>query len=189
MNRPSDQEIETLVLGTMRSPGVVTLSGHDRTPKWDDQPAKGKTGASTTLNDPKPPGSFKASFYLADDSNPRDIDLDSPNDFDEWDKFQRLVESMTNGPKPFALPIYHPDLARNGFTEVTNGGVSGFVHDGKGGATVTVTFKEYKPAKPKPTAKPTAKPAGAIAGQSAKPDPNAAAKAELAGLLAQARAP
>lgn len=177
-----DLELSTIVLGTTRSPGVVTLSGHDRDKNWDVKKAKGKTGASMTLNgdDPIP---FTASFYLADDgSNPGE-----PTDFDQWDQFQRFIESTVSLPIPFALPIYHPDLARNRITEVTCAGVGGMIHDGLGGATVKVKFIEYKPPKKKAAASPSAKPSGATAGATTKPDPNAAAKAELAALLAQAK--
>ena len=70
--------------------------------------------------------------------------------------------------------------------------MGGLVHDGNGGATVTVKFIEYKPPKPKPAAVAKAKPGGgkaAAPGKPAKPDPNAAAKAELAQLTALARQP
>lgn len=174
-----------IVLGIAESPGVVTLSGHDRVKAWDIQAAKGQTGASSKLNG-DPIGKFKASFYLAD-----------AEDLERWERYQFLIEAMTNGPAPQALPIYHPDLARNHFTEVTNGGVGGLIHDGKGGATVVVDFLEYKPPKPKPSAKAKAKPGGKVASGGGefgpppppKPDPNADAKRELAELLTQARTP
>ncbi len=184
-----DEEFSKIILGTAFSPGVVTLSGHDRNQNWDIKAAKGQTGASTTLNG-APIGQFQASFYLAADS----LDDDGLDDFDRWDDFQRLIESTTAGPKPIALPIYHPDLARNNFTEVVNGGIGGMIHDGRGGATVQVKFLEYKPAKPKAAAKASAKPGGKAAigsngaGQQ-KPDPNAAAKRELAALVAEAKKP
>ena len=135
-----------------------------------------------------PIGQFTATFYLAE-FGPNGAPT---NDFENWEDFQRLIESMTNGPTPIALPIYHPDLARNKFAEVSSGGVGGLVHDGNGGATVTVKFIEYKPPKPKPAAVAKAKPGGgkaAAPGKPAKPDPNAAAKAELAQLTALARQP
>jgi hypothetical protein len=96
---------------------------------------------------------------------------------------------MTAGPKPFALPVYHPDMARDKITEVTNGGIGETTHDGKGGVSHFVDFLEFRPPKPKPAAKPGAKGAGKTAGKSAKPDPNAAAKAELRALVAEAKAP
>jgi hypothetical protein len=185
-----DEEYSVIWLGTARSPGIVKLAGHDRKKNWEIKAAKGQTGASSKLQG-DPIGQFTATFSLAADR----LDDDGLDDFDRWEDFQRLIESTTNGPTPVALPIYHPDLARNHFTEVVNGGIGGYVHDGQGGATITITFIEYKPPKPKPASKAKAKPAGKAASNAAgvnnppKPDPNAAAKAELAALLAVARAP
>lgn len=182
-----DDELSCIILGTTRSPGVVKLSGHDRIKQWDVKNAKGTTGASSALEG-DPIGKFDAVFTLAGD------DVDGVTDFDEWEDFQRLIESTTSGPTPVALPIYHPDLARNRYTEVTNGGIGGMIHDGKGGATVKVTFLEYKPPKPKPAAKATAKPgaSGAAAGPNTKPtkpDPNAERKRQLNALLDEADKP
>lgn len=180
--RPHDNSemYDVIVLGTMRSPGVVRLSGHDRNEKWDIKEAKGTTSATTTLNG-DPIGQFEATFYLADDGYDG-----GPSDFDRWEDFQRLVESTTNGPKPIALPIFHPDLARNRITDVVNGGVGGMVHDGKGGATVKVKFLEYRPPKPKPPKKPGS---GTGTRIQEKPDPNAEAKRQLAALFEQAKQP
>lgn len=175
---------DVITLGDRVSPGVVTLTGHDRNPDWDIKAAKGQTGASTSLNG-QPIGMFQASFYLADDE-----------EFQQWDEFQRHIESTTNGPKPVALPVYHPDLARNKFTEVVNGGISGVIHDRMGGMTVQVKFIEYKPPKPRPPQKAASKASGNTGKtdangnhQPAKPDPNAGAKQELAGLLEEAKKP
>ncbi len=180
-------DLDFLVLGQLHpSPGLLTLSGHDRVKNWDVQAAKGATGATSKLNG-DPIGRFKASFYLAHDR----FEDDGTNDFDNWEDFQRILESLVNGPAPIAVPIYHPDLARNKFTEVSVSSIGGLVHDGKGGATVVVEFIEYRPPKPKPAAGAAAKPGtgkGAGAG-AAKPDPNAKAKAELAALVAEARKP
>lgn len=195
MARPSeiDRELSSIVLGTTRSPGVVTLSGHDRNQDWDVKTAKGQVGASTALNG-RPIGQFSASFYLADDGT-----VGGENDFDAWDSFQRILESTYTGPKPTALPIYHPDLARNGFTEVVVASIGGMLHDGRGGATVIVKFLEYKPPKPAPAAKPQAKPAAQTQTYAntdegpryppPKPDPNAEAKKELEALQREASAP
>ncbi len=188
--RPTDddQAYGTILLGTTRSPGVCTVSGHDRNENWDVQKAKGSTGASSQLNG-RDIGTFKVSFYLVDDG------MADPgrSQFDRWDQFEKLVRSLTDGTKPVVLPIYHPFLARQGFTEVSNAGVGGMVEDGKGGATVTVTFIEYKPPKAKPAAKAQAKPAQTYAntdeGKRSPPDPNQAAKNELAGLVNEAKKP
>lgn len=187
-----DFELSKIVLGTTLSPGTVKLSGHDRKDKWDIKDAKAQDGASTSLQG-KPIGQFTATFYLADDGGPGE------NDFDAWDSFQRLIESTTNGPKPVALSIYHPDLARNGFTSVVKASISGMMHDGRGGATVVVEFIEYRPPKPKPAAKAQPKSSGqaqtyANTDEGTRqpppaPDPNAEAKRELASLVDQASAP
>lgn len=179
------EQYTSIVLGGVRSPGVVTLFGHDRREEWDIKKAKGQDGASCSLNG-KPISKFKASFYLLKDY------ASGVDDFVLWDEFQRLIETTTNGPKPVALPVYHPDLARLGFTEVVKGNVGGMMHDGKGGATVDVEFLEYKPAKPKPPKTASSKPGTTGAGGQygpPPPDPNAAAKAELAALLEQAQQP
>lgn len=183
----NDELFATHLLGTMRSPGVVTFSGHDRPKNWDIKNAKGQAGASTSLNGDNV-GSFEASYYLVEDGS----EAPGEGQFSQWEVFQRLIKSTTDGPSPKALPIYHPDLADNGFTEVVNGGVSGCVHDGKGGKTYKVKYLEYKPARPKPAAKAQGgqpQIAGGAVGGASKPDPNAAAKAELAALLAEARRP
>lgn len=182
-----DDLLSVIVLGTLSSPGTVKITGHDRNKDWDIQAAKGSAGSSDKLNG-DPIGQFTCTFTLGGD------DLDDPNDdFVQWEVFQKLVESLTNGPAPIALPIYHPDLARQKITEVSGAGVGGMNHDGLGGATIVIKFIEYKPLKPKPVAKAQAKPArgGSRGGSSAilANDPNAAAKAELAGLVAQAKQP
>ena len=188
MPRPYDlgEDLDAVILGGVRSPGLVVLAGHDRAKNWDIKAAKGSTGASTTLNGDAP-AKFTATFTLANDEAIEGAS--GPSDFAQWDEFQKLIESTTNGPKPFALRIYHPDLARNRITEVTNGGVSGLKHDGKGGSSVVVTFLEYKPAKKKASGNPTAKAGRTGTTTLEKPDPNAAAKAELAGLLTEAKKP
>jgi hypothetical protein len=193
--RPTDDPVEhsTHLLGTTRSPGKVTFSGHDRNKNWETKKAKGEEGASNTLQGDDP-GGFEATYYLTDDgSAPAGQD-----DFTLWDSFQRLIESTTSGPTPVALSIYHPDLARNHYTHVTNGGIGGMVRDERGGATVKVKYVEYKPPKPKPIRKAQPKASAGVAGvpgadgnagKPPKPDPNAAAKAELAALLDEARRP
>jgi hypothetical protein len=188
MARPFDlgDTLDYLVLGTMRSPGKVKLSGHDRNLDWDIKAAKGQTGASSTLN-AQPLGEFEAEFELADDG----ADPAGPTDFDAWEDFQRLCESTVNGPTPVALPIYHPDLARNRYTEVVLRGMGGMVHDGRGGATVKVKFGEHRPPKAKPPKGAQPKPGapGAAPGSAQKPDPSTEGRRQLDALPADARKP
>ena len=88
--RPSDDDDlwNTILLGNLRSPGVVTLTGHDRIKNWDVQKAKGTTGASSKLNGDDI-GTFKATFYLVDDGS------QEVSQFDQWDEFERLIKSTT----------------------------------------------------------------------------------------------
>jgi hypothetical protein len=177
---------DTITLNGVNSPGVCVLSGHDRSVKWDEAAAKGQDGSTATRGG-EPLAHFTATFFLCKDL------LLGFDEFEAWESFQALIESSTNGKNPIALAIYHPDLARNRITSVCNEGVGGLVHDGKGGATVVVHFIEYRPPKKKPAGKATAGSAntGAQAGthKIGKPDPNAAAKAELEALLQEAQAP
>jgi hypothetical protein len=180
-----------IVLGGVRSPGVVTFPGLGREKRWNVKSAKGQQGASMTL-DGDDPGKVIASFYLTDEvpegGGPTDVEL--------WEDFAKLIESTTPiGGKPTALPVSNPDLARHRYTAFTNGGIAGPTYDGRGGRTYQVTFREYAPAKPKAVSKPAAKPTQTYAntdegGRSPPPDdPNAAAKRELAELTNQAKRP
>jgi hypothetical protein len=180
-----------IVLGTVRSPGVVRFPGLGKEKRWNVKSAKGQQGASMTL-DGDDPGTVTAEFYLTD-TRPED---GGPTDVELWEDFHKLIESTTPiGGKPTALPVSNPDCARHRFTAFTNGGISGPVYDGRGGRTMTVKFREYVPPKPKPVAKAAAKPAQTYAttdeGRRSPPpdDPNAAAKRELAELTDQARRP
>lgn len=161
-----------ITLGGKRSPGVVTLSGHDLVDKWDVKAGAGQTGATTSLNggDPK---TFTATFYLCRDNS------QSVDDFEFWPAFRAVIDSTVSGKVPKPLDVYHPDLAANGITAVCRASVSGTTYDGKGGATIAVKFIEYRPAKKKGGSPNGAK---SKAGGNAAPDPNAAALAELQAL-------
>lgn len=153
---------DRIQLGGVKSPGVVTLSGHDRVIKWDVKSGPSLSGAVTSLKE-VPPIEFSASFYLAD-----------ADDFADWVSFQAVIESTVNGTKTKALPIYHPDLASQvpPISSVVKASVAGVVHDKQGGQTIVVKFQEYRPPKPKSTA-----PVGK--------DPDAALLAELKELTEQ----
>lgn len=163
----------SIILGGQASPGVATLSNCDRKHDWDVQKPKGQTGAVTVNRGPAN-GGFTATFYLADET-----------DVAGWDTFAALIASTVEGTTPKALPVYHPDLARNKITDVVCESLGILNHDGKGGATVTVKFLEFRPPKPKPAKKAAAQ----RQGKTTVNDPNAARKAELAALIEQAKAP
>ncbi len=191
--RPDQQgdTLDYIVLGTLRSPGTCKIIGADRTPKWDIKDAAGQVGASSSFKG-MPLGEFEIEFFLADDG----ADPEGETDFDLWEIFQRLCESTINGPTPVALPIFHPDLARNRYTEVVLRSMGGAIYDNKGGRMHKVRFGEHKPPKSKPVSKATVKPAGRYAetegdigtGRRAV-DPNEEAKRELASLLDEAKKP
>lgn len=162
---------DSLLAAGVRSPGKVTLSGHDRVIAWDVKEGPGQSGASMTRKGAKPV-EFTATFYLVAD------EAQGIDQVADWQAFQQVIESTVAGPKPKPVDIYHPDLAARGITSVVLSSLGGVVHDGKGGQTITVKLIEYFPPKPA---------GGTAAGSRAKkktaaPDPNAAAKAELAAL-------
>jgi hypothetical protein len=162
----------SIFLGNVKSPGTVTLSGHDRKANWDVKSGPGLSGATTTLKD-VPPIEFTASFYLA-----------TKDQFEEWQAFVPLIESTISGKKPKAVDIYHPDLASQNppIASVCKALVAGIVHDGKGGQTVSVKFQEYR--LPKAAG-------GTPKGSTSKPkkaDPDAALLAEISALTTQYQA-
>lgn len=159
---------DRLTLAGVKSPGVVTLAGHDRKAEWDVKKGNAQSGGTTTLA-AIPPISFTATFSLVIDPS------QGLDELAEWDEFQKVIDATIAGPTPKAVDIYHPDLARNGIKSVVKAVVGGVKHDGKGGQSVVVTFQEYKPPKKK---------GGSPSGSAAKKpgagaDPNAAALAEL----------
>jgi len=180
MPNPIDSPLlyNVIELAGRKSPGIVTLSGHDRNEKWDVKPADGAGGASTTYKGEEI-AQFQASFYLVKDLT------ETLDEFAEWESFAALIRSsLPNSGKPKALTIYHPDLAANDIKSVCKASIGGMAHDGKGGATVVVKFIEYRPPKKKGGA-----PNATKATTAKKVDPNADLKAEIDGLLIQARQP
>lgn len=155
-----------------KSPGFVTLSGHDRNYGWDVKKAPGQKGATTTFTGDEP-ADFTARFHLVrDDSVGR-------NDFEDWPAFDALLRSSVDGKTPKALDVYHPDLATNGITSIVLKGFGGVEHDGQGGQIITVKLLEYRPPK---------KAGGTPAGSKTKkvtPDPDQARLDELERLRQQ----
>lgn len=171
----------SVYLAGVRSPGVVTLSGHDRKVTWDVKSGPGLSGATTTLKE-IPPIEFTATFYLVKD------DSQAIDQFVEWESFLRVIESTISGAKPKAVDIYHPDLAAQTppIASVCKGSVSGVVHDGKGGQTIAVKFQEYRA--PKKTGGTPAGSSTKSKAQTKAPDPEAAALAEIDKLTKQYQA-
>lgn len=160
----------------LRSPGKVTLSGHDRTHEWDIRKPMSMGGAATLYRGENI-AEFTASFELLRENENGD------NEFELWDKFAAMLRGMLPaGGKPKPLPIYHPDLDSQGISVVCLKKLGGMTYDGKGGAVVAVDFLEYR--KPKPRIEGPSGP-----GKLKDYDPNADKKAELAALNAEAARP
>lgn len=166
---------EAITLGGVRSPGVVTLSGHDRVIGWDIKKGPGQSGATTTRTSEEP-RKFKASFYLVRDLS-RGVD-----DFASWEAFATVVRSTVSGANPKPLDVYHPDLADNDINSVVLESFGGAAHDGMGGVTYTIGFLEYRPPKSKGGTASGSRTRAKPTKESEKTDPNAAALAELARL-------
>ena len=137
------EQWDRLTVGRLVAPGVVRLSGDGLKIGWDIQNATGTTGAITKrINEPLK--EFDAEFELSDEIGP-----DGTTDFDAWDAFEAMLKaSVVKGKKPYALDIYHPDLARVGITAATLGSIGLLVPDGKGGGKIKVHFLEFSPPKP-----------------------------------------
>ncbi len=140
---PTSSQWDVLIIGGKRSPGVVRVSGNALKVGWDIQNATGVSGAITRRIG-EPLKEFDAEFDLSNELDDLNV-----SDFDLWDEFQSLLEStVIPGKKPFALDVYHPDLARNRITAVTLGSIGEIVLDGKGGGRIKVHFLEFRPPKP-----------------------------------------
>lgn len=139
---------DAIIVGGKRSPGVVRLDGPGLQIGWDIQNGSGMTGA-VTRRVAEPLKEFGAEFDLS--NAPDDLDV---TDFDLWDEFEALLRStVVTGKKPFALDVYHPDLARVGITAATIKSIGMLQLDGKGGGKIKVQFIEFRPPKPnKPVA-------------------------------------
>lgn len=144
---------DKIYLAKTLSPGVVRLSGPGLVIGWDIQSASGTSGGVTTRIN-APIKEFDAEFYLTDEE-----DILGRSDFDEWDSFQKLLESSVAKKTRLttilgvgtwaaqALDVVHPDLARVQITAVTLKSIGMFVSDNKGGGKIVVKFLEYKPPK------------------------------------------
>lgn len=174
---PYDDEslYEGIVLAGKRSPGRVTITGHDRVIGWDVKKGPGQSGATTTRTS-EDPVEFTCTFYLVKDV------AQGIDDFAEWPAFLDLLRSTVAGKVPKALDVYHPDLASNDIKSVVLKSVGGTAHDGKGGQTIAIKLLEYRPPKNKGG---TPKGSKTSAAKKTAPDPNQAALDELARLTKQ----
>lgn len=155
------EDHDTILMEGKRSPGVVTLSGHEREIQLDVKQSDGTKGAATTYKGEKA-AEFTATFRLVYDPS---LGVD---DFADWEAFAPIFWSTVppiSGAKPVAKDIWHPDLGRNGINSCILRKMGGMSHDGRGGATIAVTLAEYYPPKPAPAG-------GASGSKSKKPDPN-----------------
>ena len=150
----NEELYNVITLGGQVSPGLVTLSGHNRVVNWDPRLGPFMNGSTVAFKN-IPLIQFTATFFLS--KNP----ADGTDDFTPWESFAQLIRS-SGGHPPVALSIYHPDLAENHISSVVMAEMGGFVYDGQGGATVAVKFQEYRPQKGQsgvPQAKPDNTPA------------------------------
>lgn len=172
MTNPVDNPelYDSIVVGGKRSPGVVTLSGHDRKIGWDVKKGPGQSGATTTRTS-EDPAEVTCKFYLADDE-----------EFTAWDSFEQVLKSTVSGANPQALDIYHPDLVSRDIKSIVLKTLGGVVHDGMGGQTISVVLLEYRPAKAKGGTPSGSQTKSKTDKAAQKDDPNAAALAELAAL-------
>lgn len=174
----SHELFDSIVFDGVRSPGIVTVSGFEREQNLDVKESDGQKGATTTWKGEKV-AKGTLSFYL--------VRNDDVNEFELWDAFAALWWATVppkSGKKPVAKDVYHPDLARNHVTSLILSKMGKIVHDGRGGAAVTIDASEYYP--PKPAA------AGGASGSKPKTDPNdpiSQATAELNNLLNTASKP
>lgn len=163
----NDEDLfDSLELGSTRSPGLIkTMGGHEKKINWDVKEGQGQEGASSTLKS-IPLRTPSITIFLADETERADVQA-----------FRDVCYSTISGATPKALDAYHPDWASVGIRSVTLASFGPPVYDGKGGESYTIVFQEYCPPKPK---------GGTANGSKGpKPDPNAAANAELAALTKQ----
>lgn len=162
------------------SPGVATFDPPPtRDEGWDQQNPPG--GGGFTIHKRTPPISFTVKLYLwkGDDDQGGQVDH-----FAAWETWKKILYTPIRKNSPKALDFYHPQL------EGLNPAIRSVVvkshtdpaPDGKGGATVTIVFLEYRPF--------IRKPVKALTGPTVnKNDPNAALKAAVAQATAEFNAP
>jgi hypothetical protein len=145
MNPIDHPDAYALIVAGARAPGEVRILEGDNESNWDDKEADGQEGASTTYKGRK----------LKTFKTKHDLVVDPINDVDEitqWEDFVVFLAAATAGEKPVAFDVWHPDLATQEITSATPRKWTVLRHDGFGGASAEVYWKEHHPPKPKPPA-------------------------------------
>jgi len=134
---------EKTLVGGVESPGVAEVEpGLTRDFEWDVKASKGTKGATTTLKS-RPPVEFGVKYLLW--KVPGVID-----EMTRWtSEYLPLLKRAMEKDPPQALDFYHPDTAELDVKSVTVKNIGAKKHEGKGLYSVTVTFLEYFPPKPK----------------------------------------
>lgn len=171
------REEDIFRIGGTASPGVSKFDGFEREYKWEVKKGKGVKGSTSTLNEfPPVEGSV-------------DIQLWTPEHFDEWDKFRALLKYDPTKKQGQALDWYQQGTEDIELRSVVCKGFTKRKHQGGGLYVVTVKFLEYNPP-PKAAAVTTPKGSKSGTGDKASGDPVADAKqAEIARLLKEANKP
>lgn len=143
MNPIDDSDAYVLLVLGNPAPGVVEILEADNEGNWDDKEATEQEGASTTYQG-RLLRAFKSRHSLIVDP------LTGVDEISDWATFVALLDSATSGTTPVAFAVWHPDLAVQGISDATPRKISVLKHDGYGGATAEVTWKEHRPPKAKP---------------------------------------
>lgn len=173
---------ESFLLAGERSPGVCKLGGPMLDHGWAKQEPKGSSGGETIQNGTKLV-EFTAELYLW-----RDSEVDH---FARWVEWRPILRRPIAKGASKALDIYHPQLDELGVTSVVCAKEGSLEPDGRGGATVKLSFLQYAPPQPKAAGKPSgssSQASGADANGKPKPpkkDPNQDLKDEVDGLVDQ----
>lgn len=139
------EQYEAIVLAGERSPGVAKLSGTALDHGWAKQEPKGSSGGETIQNGTKLV-EFTVELYIWRD--------DQVDHFARWVAWRPILRRPIAKGASKALDIYHPQLDELGVTSVVCSKEGSLVPDGKGGATVALSFIQYAPPQPKAAGKP-----------------------------------
>lgn len=176
---------DTVRVGGKYPPGMVKLTGFERSFGWDVKKGKGQKGAVITLSE-YPPAKGSIQIYVWEEAHFAQL-----NEFLEifrYDESKKPAERRTT-----AIDIWHPSLDRVGVDSVVCEKLGPLVHEGKGLYSQKVDLLEYWPPPKKKDESTTPKGSKSDAGKKktgASTDPIADAKqAEIKRLLDKAKEP